>query len=256
MTVTISREGAVSIVTLDRAAKKNAITLAMRTELFEAFEHLSEDETVRAVVLHGAGDDFCAGADVGEMGNTPPGDFLIRMRRLHRIVRAVAGLKKPVVAAVDGVAIGAGWSIALACDMVLATPRARFAFSFGRIGYAPDAGAVWHLTQQIGVMRAKDLIYRGRQIDGVRAEELGLVLELVPPETLYERALALATELAAMPPIALAMTKTQFGAVAGMTLDQFLEQELPMQPLLGQTADHREGVAALMDKRPPAFTGN
>jgi 2-(1,2-epoxy-1,2-dihydrophenyl)acetyl-CoA isomerase len=255
MSVTIKREGSVAIVTLDRADKKNALTLAMRAELYGMFEDLAEDDDVRAIILRGAGTDFCAGADIKEMGATTPRDFVMRTRRLHRITRAIASIKKPVIAAVDGVAIGAGWSIALSCDFVVTTARARFAFTFGRIGYAPDAGAVWHLVQQIGQMKAKEIIYSGRFIDGAEALSLGLALELVPADDLMDRAMAMANRLAAGPPIALAMAKRQFEAASALSLDQFLELEAPMQPLLGQTADHREGLCALAEKRAPAFIG-
>ncbi len=181
---------------------------------------------------------------------------MMRMRRLHRIARAVANLKKPTIAAVDGVCVGAGWSFALACDIVIASERARFAQVFRNIGLVPDAGAVWLLRQQIGAMRAKEIVYSGRFVKVDEAVALGLALESVEPEMVLPRALEMASEFARAPTLALGMAKRQFALAAGRSFDDFLESEFSMQPAMSQTDDHREGVAAFKEKRAPGFKGS
>ncbi|WHO37428.1 enoyl-CoA hydratase/isomerase family protein [Sphingobium sp. AP49] len=255
MNVDVSYDGPVAILTLDRPERRNAFTMAMRQDIALAFEQLADDGNVRAIILTGAGGHFCSGADTGEMGEPGTVAFLARMRRLHRMIRAIAAIRKPTIAAVDGACVGAGWSLALACDLVIATPDARFAQIFGKIGYAPDAGAIWQLARLIPVMRAKEIVYSARTLDGTEALSLGLVLELVASDALMPRARDLARSLAAGPTLATGMAKAQFGSALSLSLDQFLEQEFLIQPLLATTQDHREGIAAVRDKRPPDFQG-
>ncbi|PNP98169.1 enoyl-CoA hydratase/isomerase family protein [Sphingobium sp. SA916] len=256
MTVRIASQGRVGIVTLDQPGRANAFTMAMREEIWHAFDDLAEDEDVRAVILTGANGQYCSGADTGDMGHQGTAAFLRRMRWLHRMVKAVAGIRKPVIAAVDGACVGAGWSLALACDIVIATPQARFCQSFARIGYVPDAGAVWQLSRLVGPMRAKEIVYSARMVDAQEALRLGLVLELVESEALMARALELAASLAEGPTLAIGMAKRQFEAAPGLSLDQYLELEFAMQPLMATTQDHREGLAAAREKRPPHFGGS
>jgi 2-(1,2-epoxy-1,2-dihydrophenyl)acetyl-CoA isomerase len=179
----------------------------------------------------------------------------MRMRRLHRIARAIAELKKPVIAAVDGVCVGAGWSYALACDMVIASDRARFAQVFRNIALVPDAGAVWLLRRQIGAMRAKEMVYSGRMVGAEEALRLGLVLEVTAPDQLLARAQALAASFAQGPTLALGMAKRQFDLAESASFASFLDSEFAMQPTMSQTEDHREGVTAFKEKRTACFTG-
>src|SRR3546814_347239 len=148
MSIDLAIEGGVATVTINRPEAKNAITIDMREQLWTAFENLSENDDVRAVILTGAGDAFCAGMDVKEMGDAGVAWSMAKIRRLHRIARAIAGLKKPTVAAVNGVCVGVGWSYALACDIVLASDTARFAQIFRNIGLVPDGGSVWLLRSE------------------------------------------------------------------------------------------------------------
>lgn len=256
MTITTTRHGAVVVIAFDRPAAKNAFTFAMRSQFCDAFAALEDDRTVRAVILTGAGSDFCTGADVGEMGETPPETFVDRMRVLHRMTRAVAHCRVPVIAAVDGYCIGAAWGLSMAADLVLASNRARFAATFRQIGYAPDAGLVWQFIRTINPMRAREIVYSGRIVDADEAGRLGLVMEILPPDQLFDRTLGLATDIANGPATALQLARRQFAAAAGMTLDAFLDVEATMQPLLGQTRDHREAVSAFRDKRSPDFTAD
>lgn len=255
MSVELTITDGVATVTLARPDKKNAISMAMREQLWETFESLPENDEVRAVVLTGAGGSFCAGMDVGEMGGDDVAWSMTKMRRLHRIARAIAGLRKPTIAAVDGVCVGVGWSYALACDFVIASERARFAQIFRNVGLAPDGGAVWQLRQQIGAMRAKEIVYSGRMVPAEEALSLGLVLEIVPAATLQDRAAAIARELCSAPTLAIAMAKRQFDLAATTGFDQFLEAEFAMQPLMSRTGDHHEAVAAFRERRPARFTG-
>jgi len=255
MSIDLDIDGGVAIVTINRPGAKNAISLEMREQLWTVFEGLAENDAVRAVILTGAGDDFCAGMDVKEMGGGGVAWSLTKIRRLHRISRAIASLKKPTIAAVNGVCVGVGWSYALACDMVIASPTARFAQIFNNIGLTPDGGAVWLLSRQIGLMRAREIVYSGRKLGADEALALGLILEKVEDGKLLDRAKALAAGFAAAPTLALGMAKRQFELAQAMSFDQFLEAEAAMQPLMSRTEDHHEGVAAFKEKRPPSFKG-
>lgn len=254
-TVTLDRHDGIAVVTLNRPDRRNAFTMAMRGRIADLFTELADDDTVRAIVLTGAGGHFCAGSDTGEMGRSDTAAFLHRMRLLHRMIRAIAACPKPVIAAVEGNCVGAGWSLALACDMVVAAPSARFCQIFGRIGYIPDAGAIWHLTRLVGPMRAKEIVYSTRMIDAAEALALGLVLDVVLDQPVLDRAVALATDMAKGAPLAQAMAKQLFDTASTQSLDQFLAQEFSVQPMLATTADHHEGIKAAQDKRPPRFTG-
>lgn len=255
MVIDLAIENAVATVTINRPEAKNAITIEMREQLWTVFENLAENDEVRAVILTGAGDAFCAGMDVKEMGGGGIAWSMAKIRRLHRIARAIAGLKKPTIAAVNGVCVGVGWSYALACDVVLASDTARFAQIFRNIGLVPDGGAVWQLRQQIGAMRAKEIVYSGRMVGVDEAERLGLVLEKVESDKLLDRARELATSIARGPTLALGMAKRQFELASATSFDQFLEAEFSMQPLMSRSEDHEEGVSAFKERRPPSFKG-
>jgi len=255
MTVRTERSEGIAIVTLDRPERKHAITTEMRVQLYEAFEALSEDTSVRAVILTGSGDDFCSGMDVGEFGDFTMADRFVRTLRLQRISRSIYRLKKPTIAAVRGVCVGAGWSYALCCDFVIAANDARFAQSFNRTALAPDAGSAWLLSQQIGTMRAKELCYTGRIVGAAEAVELGLALKAVPADEVMNEAMSMAKSLAAGPTLAIGMAKRQFEVAATASFDSFLEAEFAMPPLMQTTEDHQEGVTAFRERRPAAFRG-
>jgi len=255
MSIELAVERGVATVTISQPAKKNAISLAMREQLWTVFEGLAENDEVRAVILTGAGDDFCSGMDVDTMGTGDVAWSLTKMRRLQRIARAIASLKKPTIAAVNGVCVGVGWSYALACDIVIASETARFAQIFRNVGLTPDGGAVWQLRQQIGAMRAKEIVYSGRKVGVDEALALGLVLEKVESGRLLERAQEMAESFCAAPTLALGMAKRQFDLASSASFDQFLEFEFAMQPVMSRTEDHVEGVTAFKDKRPPSFKG-
>ena len=253
--IDIERHGTVSIVIMNNPAGRNALDLDMRRALLAAFHDLAQDDSVRAVVLTGAGDAFCAGADVGKMGGRNLGGSRQRMKTMHAMVRAVHGLDKPVVAAVRGPAVGIGFSLAMACDVVVAAPGANFAQVFTKVGLAPDGGAIWFLARQMGFSRAKELVYSARRITGEEAGALGLVQRLVPEEQVLDEALKLAGQYADGPGLALAMAKQLFAHCVSPSLESFLQMELLVGPQLSQTDDHAEGRKAFLEKRPPQFTG-
>jgi 2-(1,2-epoxy-1,2-dihydrophenyl)acetyl-CoA isomerase len=256
MSVTVSRDGAVATVTLARPEARNALTVEMRTAIGDIFEQLSADSAVRAVVLTGAGAHFCVGGDVNKMDEADQAVVRNRIRvGGHRMIRAIYHLEKPVIAAVEGVAAGIGWSLALACDFIHATPQARFSQVFKKIGLAPDGGAAFFLARRVAVPLAKELAFSARIVPAAEAHALGLVDTLTASEDLLTQAQRTAAELAAGPTFAFGMTKKLFDASLRPGLDEFLELELMIQPQLRQTADHREGIAAFREKRTPQFRG-
>jgi len=255
MSVIVQLNDRIATVTLNRPDKKNAISWEMRRQLWEAIEGLAEDDNVRAVILTGAGDDFCSGMDVGEFGRGTLRNSFTRMDRLHRISRAIYKLKKPTIAAVKGVCVGAGWSYALCCDLVLAADTARFSQIFSRTALAPDAGAVWLLSRHTGIMRAKEICYSGRVLGAEEAVTMGLALKEVPSAELLDQAQSLASTMAQGPTLALAMAKRQFEIANMSSFDAFLEAEYAMQPLMMRSEDHQEGVQAFRERRTPSFRG-
>jgi 2-(1,2-epoxy-1,2-dihydrophenyl)acetyl-CoA isomerase len=256
MTVELSIEGAVAKIVLTRPEKLNALTYEMRQQLRAHLEAVRFDERVRAVMLTGEGRAFCTGADVGRMQRGGLREEREKLQRgSHSYMRILHAIEKPVIAAVRGPTVGIGWSIALGCDLIIASETARFAQVFRRIGLAPDGGAIWFLTRRIGLARAKELVFTGRWVEAAEALALGLVNEVVPDSDLMVRADALAAELAEGPTFALGLAKKLFHMASSPTLDDYLDYESFVQPQLDNTEDHREGVAAFREKRKPVFKG-
>jgi 2-(1,2-epoxy-1,2-dihydrophenyl)acetyl-CoA isomerase len=256
MTVELTIEGAVAKVVLNRPDKLNALTAEMRQQLGDHFTRLRFDDAVRAIIVTGAGRGFCSGADVDRMGGHDlRGDRQRMQQGAHSYLRTLHAIEKPVIAAVRGPAVGIGWSIALACDLVIASETARFSQIFKRIGLAPDGGAIWFLTRRIGMPKAKELVFSARFVEAAEALQLGLVNEVVADAELMPRAAALAAELAEGPTFAMGLAKRLFNAAVGPSLDDYLEIESFVQPQLHHTHDNAEGRAAFRDKRPPNFTG-
>lgn len=249
-------DGPVATLTLDRPEALNALTVAVKVALRRELESIAADRSVRAVILTGAGRAFCAGQDLAEreLPDAAPLDVELR-DRYNPIVRALRSMGQPVVAAVNGVAAGAGASLAFACDLRVAADDARFVLAFGRIGLVPDSGATWFLPRLVGAARATELALIGDPVGADEALRIGLVHRVVPADALLTEAHAMADRLAASAPTALALTKAALERTWAIDLDTALADEARSQGIAGATADHAEGLAAFREKRPPRFTG-
>jgi len=250
-------DGALATLTLDRPEALNALTVPVKVALRDALEGLAGDRAVRAVILTGAGRAFCAGQDLAERDRADAAPLDVEVReRYNPIIRAIRSMGQPVIAAVNGVAAGAGASLAFACDLRIAAEEARFVLAFGRIGLVPDSGATWFLSQIVGGAVARDLALSGRRIDAAEALRLGLVSTVVPGDQLLAEARTLAAKLAEGAPLALALTKEALHRSMTIDLDEALEGEAKLQGIAGASADHAEGLAAFKEKRSPRFSGS
>ena len=255
-TIRLEVAGAIATVTLDRPDALNALTVTMKQELLAAFRAVARNRAVRAVILTGAGRAFCAGQDLKERLEPDAAPLAVELReRYNPIIRAMRALDQPIVGAINGVAAGAGASLAFACDIRLAAEGASFLLAFGRIGLVPDSGATWFLPRLVGPAKAAELALLGETLSAADAERFGLVARVVPADALEDEARRMAERLAALAPKALALTKRAIERAWSVDLDAALEDEAFRQGIAGATADHAEGLAAFMDKRPPRFTG-
>jgi len=253
--VETTREGAVLTITLNRPDVLNAFNADLHKGLAAALK-LARSEEVRAVVVTGAGRGFCVGQDLTEFREAP-GDIGSRLRATyHPNVLAVRTLEKPVIAAVNGAAAGAGLSFACACDLRIAADAASFVPAFINIGLVPDSGGSYFVTRILGPARAFEWLTSGRKLTAAEAHSWGLVSEVVETEALPARAAELAAQLAALPTRAIGMTKRLIDHAVNATLEQQLEREAELQTAATQTGDFKEGVAAFLEKRPPMFRGH
>ena len=255
MNVRYELQAGVAIITLDRPDKMNALTVEMREALGTHFDSAARDPSVRAVLLQGSGKAFCASGDVSKMGTFTPETGRTLLKLAHRMVRNLANIEKPVVASVRGAVAGIGWSMALACDAVIASETARFTQVFRHVGLVPDGGAIYFLSQHLGLQRAKELVFSGRRVEAAEAHTMGLVNRVVPDEELDAIALEYARELAAGPTFALGVAKKMFKSMYQPDLETFLDAEAWAQGLTLLTDDHAEGVRAFFEKRKPVFQG-
>jgi 2-(1,2-epoxy-1,2-dihydrophenyl)acetyl-CoA isomerase len=252
--VKTTRAGAVLTITLNRPDVLNALNSAMHVALGDALKEARSDD-IRAVVITGAGRGFCVGQDLNEFRGAA-GDIGGRLRSTyHPNIRGIRGLDKPVIAAVNGAAAGAGLSLACACDIRIASDEATFVPAFINIGLIPDSGGTFFITRLIGQARALEWLGSGRRLTAAEAHAWGIVSEVVEPTVLETRAAEIAGELAALPTRAIGMTKRLVDRAPAATLDEQLEWEAQLQAAATETDDFREGVDAFLDKRAPDFQG-
>jgi 2-(1,2-epoxy-1,2-dihydrophenyl)acetyl-CoA isomerase len=257
--ILLQSDGGVAIVTLNRPEVLNSFDRGMARQLHDAFEQIAGDDSLRAVVLTGAGRGFCAGQDLSEAlpkdGGAMPDLGDIVRDTYNPIVRAIRKLEKPVICAVNGVAAGAGANIAYACDIVFAAANASFVQSFAKIGVIPDSGGTFLLPRLVGLHRATVMTMLAEKMTPQQAREWGLVYMVTEPEALMETAIGTAQQLATQPTRALGLIKRGFNKSLGIDLDEQLDYEEVLQREAGGTFDYSEGVRAFLEKRKPVFQG-
>lgn len=255
-TVLLERAGGVAVVSLNRPHVKNALDAAMTDELAALFRAVRDDAQVRAVVLTGAGGDFCAGGDVKDMLNAGPRNSEQRragMTRYRDLATAMMALDKPVVAAVDGIAYGAGVSLALLSDIVLVSSRVRMALVFHRIGLVPDVGAWYTLPRVVGLQRAKELVYSAREFGAEEARQMNLALEVLAPEALLPRALEIARSFEGASAMTLSLSKQALQASLQSDLQSMLDLEASAQALASASDYTLESVRRFAAREPAQF---
>jgi len=254
--VDLDGEAGIATITLNRPEALNSLTVPMKQELLAAFRRVEREASVRAVLLTGAGRAFCAGQDLKERLQPDAAPLGVELReRYNPIISVMRSLPKPIVGAINGVAAGAGASLAMACDIRIASERASFALAFGRVGLVPDSGATWFLPRLVGASNAAEIALLGDPVTAADAMRLGLVGRVVAADAVVAEGRAIAARLAAGAPRAMALTKRALDAAWDRDLDGALEYEAHLQDMAGRTKDHQEGMAAFLEKRPPRFSG-
>lgn len=250
-----TQEDSVLKVMINIPQKRNALDMEVRPQLLEVLHGLQNDSTVRAVILSGVGEHFCAGGDLGSMQEVAgPLAAYDRLKHGHRLVRALVDLPKPIITSVDGVAAGAGVSLILASDLSIVSERAKFIFSFVKVGLAPDWGQFFFLPQRVGMARTKQLMMEGGSLTAPEALAAGLINRMVSPAELEEQTWAWAHSLARGASKAQALIKAALNCWP-MNLASYLELEANLQAVALSSHDHQEGRDAFLEKRKPKFTG-
>ena len=256
-TILLEKSEHIGTLTLNRPDARNAIDLVMREEIVAALDELEADESTRVLIVTGAGQHFCSGGDVKTMQakRHTAAEGRSRVELLNRMVLRVVNFPKPTLAMVDGFAVGAGFNLALACDLIVASDRARFGQVFSKIGLVPDGGGTYFLPRLVGPAKAKELVFTADIIDAEEAWRLGLVNRVVPTGDLLQATLALAGRIAEGPPKVLALAKHLLNRSVNLDLAGALELEAFAQSHALTSEDHQEGLRAFFEKRPPRFQG-
>lgn len=256
-TIILSKEGAIATIILNRPDKLNALTEQMLEELSSAIDGIAEDEELRVLVITGTGRGFCAGADLDMslFKATSPIEARKDMNLFNEIPLKLRALAKPVIASVNGVAVGAGANIALACDMIIASEQARFGQVFVNVGIHVDSGGTYLLPLAVGVPKAMELMMTGDLIDAREAWRIGMINRVVPPEELEKATKDFAQKIASGPPLALRMIKASVYKTLSSDLAMALEREADNQAILLNSEDNNEGIKAIREKRKPIFRG-
>jgi len=255
-TVLVEKKDKIAWLTLNRPQVFNAMSPELFRQLLAALQDCEEDPEINVLVLTGAGKAFCAGGDLPTLDSV---DNVVEARNYiataGKLASTISNLQKPVIAMVNGVAAGAGFNMALACDLVICTATARFIQSFVSIGLVPDCGGTYFLPRLVGLQKAKELMLLAAPVDAQGALQLGIVNRVVEEEKLREAVMEYAEKLAKSAPLAVRMIKKNLNQSLGLTLENVLELESDIQTILLQTADNQEGIAAFREKRQPIFRG-
>ncbi|MET3194786.1 enoyl-CoA hydratase [Bacillus sp. OAE603] len=242
-------------LTLNRPESLNSFNLEMLTGITNSILEAENNPEIKVIVISGAGRSFCAGGDVKTMGNTNASDVYEHIGVLNKCIKAIKDSHKPVIASIHGFAAGAGFNLALACDLIFASDDSKFALSFSQVGLISDGGGSYFLPQLIGPHLAKQFFFSGEAVSAERMAQLGIVNFLVPTKNLKEETVKYANKLAGGPGKAFGMMKKLIDQSFTSNLDEILEKERMIQTLMVATEDHHEGVLAFKEKRKPVFTG-
>ncbi len=255
-TLLFEKVDGIGVITLNRPDQMNTMTPQFLKEYDEVVTAVAEDPEVRVVVLKANGRVFSAGGDFELLKMlAAPARARAAIRSLGNTIAKIYNMGKPWIAAVDGAAAGGGANLALSCDFVFASERARFGQAFVNIGLVPDTGGLWTLARLTGIMRAKELAMTGRLIDAEEAARYGMVLKVVPSDQLYDEAMAFARQLAEKAPIAIGFIKQLANRLSELSLEAYFDLEADYMGIALQTEDHKEGLAAFLEKRKPEFKG-
>jgi 2-(1,2-epoxy-1,2-dihydrophenyl)acetyl-CoA isomerase len=254
-TIKVEIEDGVGVLTLNRPEKMNPLSMEMLAELGPAFEQMRLDPEIKAVVLTGAGKAFSAGGDLGDMSSGNLKLDFVGGRTLGKTIEAIQGIEKPVICAVNGIAAGGGAGVALACDVIYASEKARFSEIYAQIGMIPDCGNLWLLPRVVGPHKAKELCFTAEIIDAQEMYRLGIAQKLFPPEELMPKTMEFAKKLAAGPLLSYKLSKNLIDRGWGMSLEQFYDLEALGLDVAMQSEDFKEGVAAFLGKRKPVYKG-
>lgn len=255
-TIRCTLDGHVATLTFNRPQSRNAIDSVMRLELAQAVSAIRQNRDIKVLVLAGAGGAFCSGGDIASMSNDNRAEQARdRMVSLQGVIRDLLTLDRPIIAAVDGAAYGAGLGIALTADLILASPRARFCLSFLRLGAVPDCGVFYTLPRLVGPLVAKQLAFSTREFGADEAKSMGMVSEVIPEALIHDHAREMAQNLACLPLASLSMTKKGFNASLDSSLDAMLEIEAMGQGIARSTEFHRQAVERFKKKEPLLYKG-
>lgn len=258
-TIIVEKNNGVANLTLNRPDRLNSFNVQMHEELQNALDDIATDGETRCLLITGSGRGFCAGQDLNDRAVSADGeapDLGMSVEKFYNpLIRRLTNLKMPVICALNGVAAGAGASLVMACDIVIAARSASFILSFAKVGLVPDSGSSWHFTRALGLPRAKALAMLGNKLKAEQAEQWGLIYQVVDDENLMQEGQKLADHLATQPTEALANIKELVHTSFDYSLNEQLERERKAMQHLGRSHDYKEGVASFIEKREPSFKG-